>query len=251
MDDKLNEIKGNGSHKVLFLHGFNSNKKFVFPLVSKHREYSILSFDFPTKTTEEFNYNYATIESFTLFAQNIIDTINEPFTIVGHSLGGAIAMGLKSKFIKNKILLCPLNPFSETERVKDWLLPNDMKQSLESISSLFNGLNKELSNNLDFISSTFLRDINTKRGWYQKMVLEEICNPLYIKSNLYETYKNNENKTLLIQGDKDLFIKNESSKNTSREFNFGYLELKNAGHSLLHEKPTEINELLNKIVTNE
>ncbi|CAM9105359.1 alpha/beta fold hydrolase [Mycoplasma todarodis] len=239
----------NNKKKVVFLHGFNSNGNFISPLLKLERNYDILSFDFPGCGSEPAGEEPITIESYSKFAINKINSLTEPFILVGHSLGGAVAMNIANHPLVSKVvLLAPLNPFAYKEGIESWLLPRNTQDALNSMESLVGNDQKDLYfQNIINTAGTFFKNTLPKMDIFQKVVFEQITNEKYLKETLMEKYLSNQKETLLIQGDIDKFVIKESSDQTCKTFKFRKIILKNTGHSIVYERENEINTILNSI----
>ena len=97
---------------VLFLHGFNSALSFTNPLKKLARSYRIVALNFPGSGQSTFNQKI-TFERYVALAKAFIKAKKlHHLTVVGHSLGGAVAAGLSSCLaIERFVLLAPFNPF--------------------------------------------------------------------------------------------------------------------------------------------
>ncbi len=75
------------------MHGFNGDWTFVEPLIDLKREYDIISFDFPGCGLSQCSHTIS-IESYSKAVYKLLDIFDEPIIVVGHSLGGALAIML-------------------------------------------------------------------------------------------------------------------------------------------------------------
>ncbi len=249
MDNIFKISENNNKKKIVFLHGFNSNGNFVSPLLKLERDYDIISFDFPGCGSEPAGEEPITIESYSQFAINKINSMTEPFILVGHSLGGAVAMNIANHPLVSKIvLLAPLNPFAYNEGIESWLLPTNAQDALKSMESLVGNNQKEIYfENIINTAGTFLKNTLPKMDIFKKVVFEQITNETYLKETLMDKYLSNQKETHLIQGDVDKFVTKESSDKTCQTFKFIKTILKNTGHSIIYERKVEINTLLNAL----
>ncbi len=249
MNNQFKQFENNHKKKVVFLHGFNSTGNFVQPLLKLQRNYDVISFDFPGCGSEKSGDKTLTIESYSQFAIEKINQLTEPFILVGHSLGGAIAMNIATHPLVSKIvLLAPLNPFAYKEGIESWLLPTNTQDALISMESLVGNIEKETYfNNLINTAGMFFKNTLPKIDIFKEMVFNQITNQDYLNTVLMDKYLSNQKETILIQGDIDKFITKESSDKTCETFKFQKVILKNTGHALIFEREKEINDILNNI----
>ncbi|TCG10961.1 alpha/beta fold hydrolase [Mycoplasma todarodis] len=249
MNKLFKHFENNGKKKMVFLHGFNSNGNFIQPLLKLEREYDIISFDFPGCGNEDAGDETITIETYAKFAIEKINTLTEPFILVGHSLGGAIAMNIANHPLVSKVvLLAPLNPFAYQEGIESWLLPTSAQDALNSMQSLVGNDQKEMYfNNIINTAGTFLKNTLPKMDIFKYMVFNQITNQKYLNEILMDKYLSNQKDVILIQGDIDKFIAKESSDKTCKTFKYRKIILKNTGHSIVYERENELNTILNSI----
>ncbi|NQZ29169.1 MAG: alpha/beta fold hydrolase [Mycoplasmatales bacterium] len=249
MKEFFKVYENNKKKKIVFLHGFNSNGNFISPLLRLERNYDILSFDFPGCGKEPVGKELITIESYSQFAINKLNLLNEPVILVGHSLGGAVAMNIANHPLVSKvILLAPLNPFAYNQGIESWLLPENTQDALNSMESLVGNHQKDLYfQNIINTAGTFFKNTLPKMDIFQKVVFEQITNEKYLKETLMDKYLSNQKETILIQGDIDKFVTKESSDQTCKTFKFRKIILKNTGHSIVYEREEEINTIFNSI----
>ncbi len=249
MNNLFKNFENNNKKKMVFLHGFNSNANFIQPLLKLKRNYDIISFDFPGCGAEEAGEETITIETYSQFAIDKINTLTEPFILVGHSLGGAIAMNIANHPLVSKVvLLAPLNPFAYQEGIESWLLPTNAQDALNSMNSLVGNDQKEMYfNNIIKTAGTFFKNTLPKMDIFRYMVFNQITNQEYLNKTLMDKYLSNQKEVILVQGDIDKFITKESSDQTCKTFKYRKIILKNTGHSLVYERENEINTILNSI----
>ncbi len=255
MKKKLNNIfqfkEEFENRKVLFVHGFNSSHKFVIPIFDKERSFCIHSFDFPgcghTLATEE-----VSIEKYADLLWNLLDKYEEPITVVAHSLGGAIVNYVAHHHnIKNIILIAPVNPYmSETVgNHKETKNKETFEIAIKKAKSLFN--NTERKEYIKYMAKStvnFFADAKHREKYMKRMIYDEMLNPIYLSSTLYNKYKKNLKPTFIIQGESDYFVPKETSKKTASKFGWDYFELPSTGHAPLAERPSRTLEIIEKIL---
>ncbi|MCP4336287.1 MAG: alpha/beta hydrolase [Mycoplasma sp.] len=236
--------------RVLFFHGFNSSHKFILPILKKTRNFCISSFDFPGNGYSPISEK-ASIQKYSEVANKILDSYKEPVTVVAHSLGGAIINFIsKHKNIKKIILISPVNPYmSETVIQNKDSKKKAINLTWEKTKSLWN--NDEKSTYIKYVASSAISYISGSKIRYKYMkhlIYNEMLNPFYLKTILYEAYKNNKKPTYIMQGANDPFVPTQTSKATSIEFGWQFYSLPLTGHSPLVERPKYCLEIIEDIL---
>ncbi len=243
MNKKLRINENTGKPKILFMHGYNGNFQFMQLLLKLQRDYDIISFDFPC-CGDEICDHLTTIESYSNFAKKIIDSINEPLIVLGHSLGGAIAVNIASHLLVKKIILIsPLNPYLDNPKLSSWLLPQNYFEAMEGTSNLLAKkrkmpYTKEQSINLPFF--------NPNEICFEYMVNKQITNQDYLRTTLLTKYRAVKKPTCIIQGRNDYFVLPESIASVEKAFGFKVFWLENTGHLPISEKTHEVNKIINE-----
>ncbi len=249
----MNSNNDINKNKVLFLHGFNSTRKFVEPLMKTNHHFTIITLDFPG-CGENGDEMPISIDNYSEYVLQTITAIDAPLVVVGHSLGGAIANKVSQHpLVQQVILLAPLNPFvakDNKEQLRKWLLPNDINEAKDSLMHLvFNKEKNIYFSNIDRSAQSFLKRVKEKRQSFMNIVDHEILNDEYISNDLLNAYKHNIKNTVVIQGQKDFFVSLSSAKELSNTFGWKLIELENTGHSLIFERPELITKYINEVIS--
>ncbi|VEU71949.1 putative esterase/lipase [Mesomycoplasma ovipneumoniae] len=249
-------LEETGKQKILFLHGFNSSHNFIFQLKKKqNRNYDIVSFDFPG-CGQSTNNNEINVKNYQKVAASFIKKLNLDIQIViGHSLGGAIALYILSENLAKKaILVAPLNPFileknsqSEAEKLSNWLLPQDIVSAKDSLEHLVFTDKFSYKKNLANNAINFLDNVTKKREIFRKIVFEEIFDLEWLKTELLPLYQQN-NNYFVIAGVEDHFVPLESLQKISESFNKNLIKFEETGHAVFFERSDEINNQIEKIL---
>ncbi|VEU59625.1 alpha/beta fold hydrolase [Mesomycoplasma neurolyticum] len=250
-----------GKPKVLFLHGFNSSYSFATQVYNlKNRNYDVVSLDFPGcgKST---NNETITIERYQQIAAEFVKILGfEIELVIGHSLGGAMALYLlNNNLAKYALLAAPinyqlLNPLylkdnlkGITTKIKQWLLPENFEQAFESQDNLvYSNVNK-YKDNLKKISDVFLALTKSKKAIFSDIVTKQITNKEYLKKEIFNLYNKNQNYEFII-GMNDMFVTASSIFEIAKAQNKNLTIISNCGHALFFEKPIDINNKINFLV---
>ncbi|WP_033161246.1 alpha/beta fold hydrolase [[Mycoplasma] collis] len=255
-------LEDTGKDKVLFLHGFGSSVTFANQVYSlENRDYDVIAFDFPGCGQSSENQEI-TIERYQEIALEFVKKINFKIKlVVGHSLGGASALYLLNHNVVDYALLAaPINYnlltlshlkegiLNISNRIKRWLLPNNIDDAYESQDNLvYTNVNK-YKDNLKRISTIFLNFMTNKKNIYSKMVKEQITNNKYLKKEIFDLYDQNQNYEFII-GMNDMFVPNLTVYEIADKRNKNLTILENCGHALFFEKPKEVNNKINFLIS--
>ena len=240
---------------IVLLHGFLSSTftfRHLIPLL--HQDYQVLTIDLPpfgkSEKSRRFVYSYKNM------AQTVIKLVEffklKNITLIGHSMGGQIVLNilhLMPQFSNEAILLCssaylkraartliftsylPFFPFF----VKYWLERTGVKKNLQD--SLFNHdlINEEMIQGYlePFLSkkifTALARMVLHREGDLPAEKLQQIQTPC-----------------LLIWGEQDRSVPLEIGKHLKNDLtNAELVVLKDTGHAIPEERPTEIYQYIN------
>lgn len=248
--------ENNNKPKVLFLHGFNSSSNFANEVYKlQNRNYDIIAIDFPGCGNSSAN-NVIKIEFYQQIAEEFVKAKKlTDFIVVGHSLGGASALHLVNKELaKYALLAAPINYNifignikKSQEKLKSWLLPTNIQEAKDSSEHLVYESKRNYKQNIEAISKAFLRITNLKRNMFYNLVIKQMVNPIYLKTQIKELYKEI-SPYEFITGDKDFFVPHKSIEAIAKAQNKKITLIKNCGHALFFEKPEEINQKIEEIL---
>ncbi|WGI36735.1 alpha/beta fold hydrolase [Mesomycoplasma lagogenitalium] len=257
-DEEVFYVEENtGKEKVLFLHGFNSSHNFAQQLyLLKNRNYDVVAIDFPGCGKSSAN-SEITIEYYQKIAQEFVKQINYNFKlVVGHSLGGASALYLlNSKMVNYALLAAPINynilsaKLDETtEKLKRWLIPSNLNDAIESSENLVFNNKNGYKENLNKIATMFLKITKFKERNFLKLVTNQIINPNYLKKEIKKLYTQSNNYEFII-GINDMFVPFMSVAKIANDLNKNLSAISNCGHAIFFEKPEQVNEKINKLIS--
>ena len=245
-------IEDNDKPIVLFIHGLNSNKNFMYGLLSQKRDYRIASFDMPCNGSSTC-IEKPSVERYQAIAMEIVKYINEDLIVLGHSLGGASAAYTGTNtLVKKVIMLSPLNPFiteySPTS-LGEWLSPKTTEIAEDSLTNLVSKTSKR-----EYFASVAKQAIQFSSFAYKNrdtlryLIKEQILNEKYLIENLLPLYKLVSPKTIYINGTEDKFVPYKATKETADLTSSIIHTIEHCGHAPIYEKPSEVNEIINGLL---
>lgn len=238
------KIENRNKMKVLFIHGYAATDSSINSIRNLDRDFDIITINLPFE---------GKIKGKDLSIENYIDYVNDfikdqklkDFVLLGHSLGGTIAMGIKGA--KKRILIAPLNPFATP--YKKILVPAGIEDAKEATRNLIiNYQDRWSEKEVEKMSQMHLLFTKKNQKDLDFLLNEEILNNDYLKSDVAKIYESN--NFVIIQGDKDKYISLESSQKTSNAFHGEIEIINNCGHSPVFEKPQEVVNIINSIIKN-
>ena len=221
-----------GKPKLLFIHGYRSSTDFIKGLLNVERSYDIVALDLPSFGETKYEEDVY-IEFFSRIVDEFIEKLNlRDITVLGHSMGGAIATFLSKENIKKIILLNPLNPF---------ILKDVLKQiSLKDIFGKFTEKSGSVSNMMDM-----LRDY---RNQYKFLVNKQMLNDSWLGNDLYKKYKESAQLISGISYEDDLVILPKSIRSVESSFGIKFTKVNEGGHSPINIQPKSFNDLLETMI---
>ncbi|MEX2484813.1 MAG: alpha/beta hydrolase [Brumimicrobium sp.] len=242
-------VTGEG-YPVVFLHGFLESNSMWKETIPHLKGIKAVLIELPGHGKSSMNYdvNELTIES---IATEVWDIINKlkitTFSIVGHSLGGYVALSMKERDIKDqvdKLVLLNSHPWEDSEVKK--VERSKVAKIVKDHKSLF--LNEAIPN-------LFSDPENSKRAIDQlikeamKMNSDSISKTINAMKNRDEStkiMKSLGDKCLVIQGKSDHLIPYRDMEELTKKYNNRYYLIKDAGHMAIYEsKEKVINQIIN------
>jgi pimeloyl-ACP methyl ester carboxylesterase len=249
LDQTLNyRIAGNG-YPVLFLHGFlesNHMWEAILPKLSAH--FKCILIELPGHGQSlPFHSAHPSINS---MATSVLKTLKKitssPVDIVGHSLGGYVALNIVEQLnhFENKLILLNSHPWEdsstkqeERNRVIDVVKKNKGLFIKTAIPNLYRSPNEQFKNIQEGIEIALKMDdlsiINSLKAMRdrkdQSSILEKLTQ-----------------QCLVIQGEFDHLIPAEKMKATTAELNTKYSLVYGAGHMAHHERSDRVSDLITR-----
>ncbi len=231
---------------LIFLHGFCETheiwKDFIEPFTSNFR---VITLDLPGFGNSEMLPSPFTIDQVSDAVANwLIENQLEKSIIIGHSLGGYVALGLAENHrnLLGSIVLFHSSVFADSaekrknrDRVIEFVGKNGVQPFIDTfVAGLFFNKNDPSINDVHRIAS------QTKL-----MTLISYSQAMRDRPDRSAVLKNNEIPKLLIAGEEDALIPIAASKEMDRMAkNLSFFELKNVAHMGFFEAKTECQQII-------
>ncbi len=241
--------------KIFYIHGLMANKDSNESIIRFCSENNIELFtiNLPGHGDKDFNGINPSIESFgEHIKEYILENKIHNFIICGHSLGGAIAVYLASKYAKQlgiqKLIL--EDPLNSAIKIKELEFNKDLFNKFRNLNEIIHDSksNKKQNHFYDWITN-INKNIPHNR-WIDlfKLVINILSDETLTSLDTY--YKNITIPTFIAFGENDKIINcNDSIKklmNLNSTFNI--IKLHNASHSSHSENPTAYIDWLTNII---
>ena len=255
---KLNFKKFGKGKPFIIIHGLFGSSDNWIPIAKKlSNQYTVYIPDLrnhgDNEHTKDFNFNVLSNDLIEFIDSNKIE---KPI-ILGHSLGGRIAMHLAFEYPNclNKLIIVDVAPKIYN---KKFLYPHIFILKLfnsinisnyNSITSVKNLLYEEY--NLSEITvNLFLKNIKrTNKQFEWKINSKSILDNIEIMFGEEYKYSVFNKPTLIIKGQKSDYIKNEDKILINKYFiNNTFLEIKDCSHWVHSEKPEELIKIINSFL---
>jgi pimeloyl-ACP methyl ester carboxylesterase len=249
MQDLLNyRVFGNG-HPVVFLHGFLEDVSMWDFLDTPQIPFQAICIDLPGHGLSQLTDDTPSIEFMADEVLKVVDHLKlSEFHIIGHSMGGYVALLIKEKRIEcRKIVLLNSNfwedaPEKKLDRIRVADIVFQAKELFLNVA--IPGLFYRYSPNDPAVKS--LREIadqcQPEAIAYASLAMRE-------RKNHFQTLQNFPNDLLVLQGEFDPLITKEKMEEELEGLAIKLVEIKNAGHMAHTENPSDTALLLIDFLT--
>ena len=249
--DLLNyRVVGDG-HPVLFLHGFLESNRMWDNLTEDIAEkYKCIFIELPGHGQSiEFNAEPPSIEGMVeKVKRTLLHITSNAYSIVGHSLGGYVALSLVESHpnFSSKLVLLNSHPWedSQSKKTERERVINVVEKSKElfiqtAIPNLYRNPNKQESNIKTLISDALQMT---------KTSIQDSLAAMKNRSDRTKVLEELKNDCLVIQGQYDHLIDADKMLSLTSELNTKFTSIQNAGHMAHHEAPKEVVREIKKFI---
>jgi branched-chain amino acid transport system permease protein len=237
--------RGNGSIRVVLVHGNFASARFFEPLMEKipPAEFTVYALDLPNFGFSDELVGDVSIDKYATALQDFVDALSiDNFILLGHSLGGAVAMGYAVRNpnkLRKLVLVDPAPVYG-------------MPSYDESAYKIIDVYRK----NPDMIKRALMMNAPTydNEKFFDRIAADalRIAKKAFIGNakalssyNYTSQVANLEIPVVVVYGDKDVILDYESMKKTADSFkNAKLVVLKGIGHSPVVEAQDKIIEIL-------
>ena len=191
---------------IIFIHGFATNSLYHDPFI-KHiiEEYDYIAIQLPGAGFQEWTKNKnPKVEDMVFYCVNLIRSMNlKKFILLGHSMGGGIAVRVANIFKKEiECLICstPMNSRISTFKIFNYFKfnPKTFKKAFKLVNTLYYDLMKTFNNDPEVIEK-FVKDELEYQKKYRKFFIKLKKSMFSLKNR--KICKVNENKEVVLGGE--------------------------------------------------
>ncbi|WP_041594251.1 alpha/beta fold hydrolase [Mycoplasmopsis fermentans] len=254
---KLNYIEYNGDKvplyiednkkntTFLFLHGLNSNWKYMRPLLDYTHNYNVVAINFPgSKFFKNVEPEEIKLEWWIEVANEVLNRIKtKKVVIVAHSMAGGVATVLaKDPKVVRLIMMSTINPYMK-ESTSYSVLQSVIKPQNKWSSFIGKVISKIASK---FKKTEKLIESFTRQGAWFNLLEKYVLNPEYMEQ-LDLQYKANCHKMLFLVGEKDKIIGTKYFEDYAISLEVPIL-IMGTGHSPIKDEPKRIARFFNALI---
>ncbi|WP_029513840.1 alpha/beta fold hydrolase [Mycoplasmopsis primatum] len=238
----------------LFVHGFNDKGKTISPVLNlKNRDYVLYTIDLPGCGNSTDNHIPITLEYYGQILSEFIDKIfgKQSINLIAHSMGGVIClMNLHKSNIKQLILVSPFNYYSasnkDIQKAKGWMLAQTPEEIYDSYINLMYEPSEIYKRAIKTMIPKILAEKDKTYQKYNYLVSEQFLNQKYLDDVVKPLYLKANKPITIIYSDEDKYVTNFEITNLLKDNpRFKSYKLNECGHAFFHQKPAEINEIIN------
>ncbi|VDR41815.1 alpha/beta hydrolase [Mycoplasmopsis caviae] len=228
----------------LFLHGLNSNWKYMQPLLEYQHNYNIVAVNFPgSKFFKEVKPEEITLEWWIEITKEILTRIKtKNVIVVAHSMSGGVASTLADDpKVKKIIMMSTINPYmkeSSSYSVLQSVIDPQSKWS-SFIGKLFSKMAAKFKKTEKLIESF------TRKGSWFNLLDKYVLNADYM-IKLDQQYKENCDKMIFLVGEKDKIIGTKYFNDYAISLEVPFL-IMGMGHSPIKDEPRRIAKYFNSL----
>ena len=243
-------ISDDKEENILFIHGFGGDlNNWMFNQEELSNKYNTYAIDLPGHGKSFKNIEYGNLNYLSDIIKEFCKEKNiQNMHIVGHSLGGGIAINLASRnndLVKSLILISPIGLGEEIDPYVEKFIKADSRKELKpELEKLYNDSNlitRDLIN--EVLKFKRLDGVSLSLNKIMKDCLFENNKQ---KSNLRNILESLKNKVSIIWGQQDKIIPYKHIENLSQNINCNILD--HSGHMSHIEKSKEVNDIIKKTI---
>ncbi|WP_077326311.1 alpha/beta hydrolase [Virgibacillus siamensis] len=262
---KVNMWGENHKSSVILLHGLGSTGESFDELATiLSQDYNVYTFDLPGHgNSTYFNYeDFFSMESLADWVKEVVDYINvEDLHIVGHSVGGYIALAFARKYILNSLVLLD-GGYIRAKNIPENTLEEELRMTAQHIEKFTFSSWEEYEKDL-FNDGMSQRLVELSKGSMkcENGLIRLIVNPEVAKYIVKQKYNEPTNETLLDVNLPVLLLRStipqefnivrDSETNRVNQFlNASVVDVKDATHDIYWDNPVFVSEQINNWILN-
>jgi pimeloyl-ACP methyl ester carboxylesterase len=243
-------VAGEG-YPVVFLHGFlESNTMWDDLSDDLAKDYMCIFIELPGHgESPHFTEDHPSIDTMMQKVKRTLLTITKnEFSVVGHSLGGYVALNLVASYsnFKGKLILLNSHPWEDSKikkeernRVIKVVQKNKAFFIRTAIPNLYRNPGKQNSNIEKLVFEALKMD---------QFSIENSLEAMRDRKNNESVMKGLRDKCLVIQGEHDHLIDSNRMQETCKDLKNSFTLVKGAGHMAHHEDGEKVLETIKKFI---
>ncbi|WKX02449.1 alpha/beta fold hydrolase [Candidatus Mycoplasma mahonii] len=231
-----------GKRDLLFIHGYGATGTSFNKLKKYKRTFNIITINLPFN--KMINNKELSIETYIDYVNKFVDEKGLiDFDVVGHSLGGPIALGITKA--KKRLLIAPLNPFVNNK--EKWLLARNMDDATNAMKNIVYKYEDHWSDDeINSMANTHMLFVDKNNKFISQLVKKQLMDKDYYQTGLSKLFA--EKDFYVIGGENDQYVSMDSMIETTKQFNKKLFKIKECGHSPIFEKPEKIRDIIESVL---